>query len=155
MRADLSPDMTREESDRAGYVVCQQHFRPKDINSKVKAVSHRCGSGRQKAAHWFFLLPSISCNKVHNRSPGFQTQFISILFHLYKAKSEQQCFIFYEKKPYNPYEWAHGNSGKENVLFNRKNRLEEGQPAQVSVWSMLSLFHSQMWGHYSPARIKQ
>lgn len=53
------------------------------------------------------------------------------------------------------HEWAHGNSGKENVLFNRKNRLEEGQPAQVSVWSMLSLFHSQMWGHYSPARIKQ
>ncbi|XP_039872651.1 uncharacterized protein LOC120724504 isoform X2 [Simochromis diagramma] len=34
MRADLSPDMTREESDRAGYVVCEQHFRPKDINSK-------------------------------------------------------------------------------------------------------------------------
>lgn len=34
MRADLPPDRTREESDRAGYVVCEQHFRPNDINSK-------------------------------------------------------------------------------------------------------------------------
>ncbi|XP_005457454.1 uncharacterized protein LOC102077706 isoform X3 [Oreochromis niloticus] len=34
MRADLPPDRTREESDRAGNVVCEQHFRPNDINSK-------------------------------------------------------------------------------------------------------------------------
>lgn len=171
MRADLSPDMTREESDRAGYVVCEQHFRPKDINSKVNPVSHRCGSclGRQKAAHCFFLLPSISCNKVNNRSPGFLSAEMyfrlssntSIQFYSIYIKLNQNNSALYSmrKDATIPMSEHLATVGKKTSFLTGRTGWRRGsRPKSVCEACCLSFIHRCEFcsqGHYSPARIRQ
>lgn len=128
MRADLSPDMTREESDRAGYVVCEQHFRPKDINSKVNPVSHRCRSGRQKAAHCFFLLPSISCNKVNNLQDFRLSSNTSFQFYSIYIKLNQNNSALYSmrKDPTTPMSEHLATVGKKTSFLTGRTGWRRG-----------------------------